>query len=81
MSQFVKPEREPGPVEVAGRALRCLVCEGGTFWHQRAQLHSGVATFFGMEWTSPSADCAICGTCGYVHWFMPLERRRRRPAG
>lgn len=63
---------KPEPVEVAGKSLRCVVCQYDTFWHRRAQLHGGVATFFNMEWTSPTADCAICANCGYIHWFMPM---------
>jgi hypothetical protein len=69
MAFFGTPE--PEAVEVAGRALRCVVCSHGTFWHRRAQLHGGVATFFNFEWASPTADCAICSQCGYVHWFLP----------
>ncbi|GLC25895.1 hypothetical protein [Roseisolibacter agri] len=65
--------REAQTVEVAGRALRCQVCSYELFWHERAQLHGGLATFFGMEWTSPTADCYLCGQCGYVHWFIPLK--------
>jgi hypothetical protein len=26
-----------------------------------------------VEWASPTADCAVCSACGYVHWFLPLE--------
>ena len=63
--------REPGPVGGAGRALRCVVCANGTFWHRRAQLHGGVASFFNLQWTAPTADCAVCSQCGYVHWFLP----------
>ena len=66
-------EREAQTVQVAGQTLRCQVCGYGLFWHQRAQLHGGVATFFNTEWASPSADCYVCGQCGYVHWFLPLK--------
>ena len=65
--------REAQTVEVAGRRLQCQVCGYGLFWHERAQLHGGLATFLGMEWTSPTADCYLCGQCGYVHWFLPLQ--------
>lgn len=71
MPSFRKRD-DPTPIEIAGRALRCVVCTNDTFWQERAQLHGAMATFFNMEWTSPTADCMICSTCGYIHWFMPL---------
>lgn len=70
MGIFDAPDPEPAVVE--GHRLECQVCRYGRFWHRRAQLHGGVATFFGMEWTSPSADCYVCAQCGYIHWFLPL---------
>jgi hypothetical protein len=42
------------------------VCGTETFWQRRAQLHSGVATFFNLEWASPTCECLICSACGYV---------------
>ena len=74
MGLFGKSDDDaPTPFDVAGRALRCVVCGTSTFWHRRAQLHGGAATFFNVEWASPTADCAVCSACGYVHWFLPLE--------
>jgi hypothetical protein len=66
-------EGEFGPVTVCGHQLSCQVCQHGEFWHQKAQLHSPMATFFNMEFAGRSADCAICENCGYIHWFMPLN--------
>jgi hypothetical protein len=62
---------EPEVVDVNGQPLRCLVCQHGTFYQRRAQLHSGVATFFKIEWVSPTCVCVVCSACGYVHWFLP----------
>lgn len=59
------------PVEVAGRPLKCTVCGHDRFWSRRAQLHSAGATFFGLEWAQPSADCFICGECRHILWFYP----------
>jgi hypothetical protein len=70
MGLFDAPE--PEPVEIAGRPLRCEICHNGTFWQRTAQLHGAVATFFNMEWTSPTARCLVCSNCGYIHWFLPL---------
>jgi hypothetical protein len=66
---FEKPE--PQEIEILDRQLRCQICSNARFWHRRAQLHGGVATFFEFEWLGPTADCAICATCGYIHWFLP----------
>ena len=66
-----KSESESQPIEVAGRPLRCVVCTNATFWHRRALMHGRGVTFFGFEWASPAADCAVCANCGYVHWFLP----------
>lgn len=61
---------DPAPVEIGGQPLRCHVCGHDSFRHRRAQLHGGVATFFNVEWASPTADCYVCGVCGYVHSFL-----------
>jgi hypothetical protein len=62
---------EPEVVEVLGRPFRCLACQNDKFYQRSAQLHSGVATFFKLEWASPTCLCVICSACGHVHWFLP----------
>jgi formate-dependent nitrite reductase cytochrome c552 subunit len=62
---------DPEVVEVKGRPLCCLVCQHGTFYQRSAQLHSGVATFFNLEWASPTCICVVCSECGHIHWFLP----------
>ncbi len=62
---------DPEPANVAGIQLRCEICKHDQFWHRRAQLHTAVASFFDLEWIQPSADCYVCGRCGYIHWFLP----------
>lgn len=64
---------EPEGVTVLDRPLRCLACGNGTFYKRKAQLHSGIATFFGLEWTAPTCTCVVCSACGHVHWFLPGE--------
>lgn len=60
-----------GPTRlIHGIPLNCVVCGGTEFKQRTAQLHSAAATFFGFEWTGPSAECYICQSCGYLHWFM-----------
>ncbi len=64
-------KNEPESIEVNGKPFHCQVCHNDTFWQKEAQLHSGVATFFNLEWTAPTCTCVICSQCGYVHWFLP----------
>ena len=63
---------QPERAEVAGIQLRCEICKHDHFFHRNAQLHGAIASFFDLEWTSPSADCYVCARCGYIHWFLPL---------
>ena len=64
---------EPETMDLRGRPFACLACGHNTFYQRRAQLHSGVATFFNLEWASPTCLCVICSACGHVHWFLPQE--------
>jgi hypothetical protein len=66
-------KHEPEGATVAGHALRCEICKNEKFWYRRAQLHTGVASFFNLEWAQPSADCFVCAGCGYIHWFLPQD--------
>ena len=58
---------------ITGKHLECVVCGCDKFYSREAQLHSSAATFFGLEWTGESAHCAVCGQCGYIHWFLPMK--------
>ena len=62
---------EPETATVKGQPLRCQVCGSNLFWERKAQLHTGVASFFDLEWASPTCTCLVCSSCGYVHWFLP----------
>jgi predicted nucleic-acid-binding Zn-ribbon protein len=63
--------REVEPVEVCGRAFRCLACGHDRFWQRKAQLNTWAATFLNLDWANRSAICIVCSECGYIHWFMP----------
>ena len=65
-----QPERIEIP-ELKGKSLRCQVCGNDTFWQRDAQLHTGVASFFNVEWAGPTCTCVVCSSCGYIHWFFP----------
>ena len=71
-------EREYGPVEIHGIALRCQVCRHDEFWQHRAQVHTPTATFLDFEAFNRVADCAVCARCGYVHWFLPIDLAPQR---
>lgn len=64
---------EPETVNVLGRPLQCVVCSNDRFYPRKAQLHSGVASFFNIEWIGPTCTCVVCSACGYVHWFLPTD--------
>jgi hypothetical protein len=63
--------KEPKSYEIQGNVLKCLVCGHDEFHNRTAQLHSAGATFFNIEWTSPTGQCFICDRCGFIHWFLP----------
>lgn len=55
MGLFGKSEPETIELpELQGASLKCQVCNNNTFWQRKAQLHTGVASFFNVEWASPS---------------------------
>ena len=62
-----KPKRVLLRTEVE---LSCRVCDFDLFFERQGQLNTAAATFFGLDWTNATADCWVCGRCGYVHWFL-----------
>lgn len=66
-------QSEPETVNVLGKPLQCQVCGHNVFWQRRAQLYGAAASFFDLDWASPSCICVICDACGYVHWFFPQQ--------
>ena len=64
-------EKEPVPVQIAGKPLRCEICGHDAFWRREAQLNTAVATFFNFDWANATAVCYVCDGCGYIHWFLP----------
>ena len=69
MSMFSK--EKPKRVVLRTQAeLTCSVCDFDLFFERKGQLNTAVASFFGMDWTNPTAECWVCGRCGYVHWFL-----------
>jgi len=53
-----------------GATLVCQVCGCDQFFPRKGQLNTAVMTFLNLDWTNPTADCLVCGRCGYVHWFL-----------
>jgi hypothetical protein len=66
-------ERHYGPVYVHGEPMRCVVCRHGEFWEHNVQLHTPAASFFNVEFVNRVAHCAVCASCGYVHFFIPTH--------
>jgi predicted nucleic-acid-binding Zn-ribbon protein len=55
---------------VAGRELKCWVCDGNQFSERSIKLNTTGAELFGIEWANKSAVGLICTDCGYVHEFV-----------
>jgi len=64
-------EREPEQVDVAGKALKCLVCGHDRFTRREAQLNTAGMTLFKLDWANVSGECIVCPNCGFIHWFLP----------
>ena len=83
----IGPDRRHGPVTVHGHQLRCQVCRHSEFWEHHVQLHTPAATFFNVEFMNRIANCAVCASCGYVHFFLPTgvadepEQSMEQPGG
>ena len=60
---------EAREVTIAGRQLKCQVCELTRFFRREARLTTGAA-LFGQDWANSKANCFVCEQCGYVHWFV-----------
>lgn len=58
------------PTTVSGHTLVCSICKGTEFEQRSAQLHSVLATAFGVEWLGPTARCFVCTNCRHVEWFL-----------
>ena len=57
-------------VTVQGAKLACQVCGCDRFFLTKGQLNTAMASFFGVDWTNPTAACYVCDQCGFVHWFL-----------
>ncbi|MFZ5865931.1 MAG: hypothetical protein ACOYXY_08640 [Thermodesulfobacteriota bacterium] len=69
MGRSSKPEAEAA--EVAGRALKCLICGHDRFNKREALLNTASMTFFNLDWANASGMCMVCDNCGFIHWFLP----------
>ncbi|HTF87622.1 MAG TPA: hypothetical protein VK843_04375 [Planctomycetota bacterium] len=64
-------KEEPKRVVVrTGKELTCLGCGFELFFERQGQLHTKGASFFHFAWASLTADCCVCGRCGFIHWFL-----------
>ncbi len=73
MGLFNLENKGAEPVSVRDKALICMFCGHPRFVQRRVQLHTGLRTFFSLEWTNRRAKCFVCEHCGFIHWFLPGE--------
>jgi predicted nucleic-acid-binding Zn-ribbon protein len=59
---------EAREITIAGRHLRCQICDFTRFYSRESQLTNGAS--FGQDWANSKAECLVCEQCGYVHWFV-----------
>ena len=77
MGLFSLSKEEPVPFEVrTGEKLTCRVCTSDLFFMTKGQLNTAAASFFGMDWTNPTAACVVCSACGFIHWFLDPDEVR-----
>ena len=69
MGLFSKEEPEKIALRT-GEQLRCQVCEFEKFFHREAKLNTTLMTLFNLDWANATAECWVCGRCGYIHWFL-----------
>ena len=50
--------------------INCLICGNQSFDRRPAQLNTSTLSFFGLDWLNKTADCYVCKSCGYIHWFV-----------
>lgn len=55
-----------------GTNLRCEICKHTRFYRREGKVTTTAMTLFELEWANPSAECMVCESCGYVHWFLPV---------
>ncbi|AXG99737.1 hypothetical protein DVJ83_12060 [Deinococcus wulumuqiensis] len=73
MDFFSSKPPQAQAVQRAGIDLKCDHCAHDLFFQGEAQLHSQVATLFGMEGWEPNATYYACERCGRLHWFRSPE--------
>jgi len=62
--------RAPSLATVAGRPLRCLICQGNLFTDREIKMNTSGMEFFDLGWANRSSLGLICTSCGYVHEFL-----------
>ena len=67
---YATPLDEMPLVQVAGRMLRCLVCDHDRFTRREVSMNTAGMSLMGLDWANKKADGAICLQCGFVHAFM-----------
>ncbi|MEU3688468.1 hypothetical protein [Streptomyces narbonensis] len=72
---------KPVHAVVGEKKVHCLICGGDTFREREVKLNSTGMEFFNLAWANESATGLICGSCGYVHLFVPGSLKVYRAQG
>ena len=65
----------PGRYTAAELPVKCTHCAGEIFESRSAQLNKAGTTFFGLDWTDPTATALVCVRCGLIRWFAKAPDR------
>lgn len=63
--------KEAGPVSILGNQMTCEICGHDQFYQREGKISTTGMTLLDLDWLNQSANCVVCATCGYVHWFLP----------
>ncbi len=64
-------------IKVQGKELSCHHCGEKSFvTHNAVQLNTPGMTLFGLDWLNETATVFVCESCGYVHWFLDVNKNK-----
>jgi hypothetical protein len=69
MSAFT--DKDPKAETVAGKPLRCPICQHDRFWSRPTMLPRRALAIMDIEWAAPKAVVHACARCRHLLWFLP----------
>lgn len=73
MGMFSKDEKAE-IAQIGDFKLECQICKHDRFFRQEAQVDTAKAFFGSINWSNAPAICYVCERCGYIHWFLPVDK-------